>query len=63
MVGKPTEQAVLIINGIEYRDWETVMVRHAMMEQPPYRFRVTCSEGMPLPANWAVMQIKPPAAK
>jgi prophage tail gpP-like protein len=59
MVGKPTEQATLIINGTEYRDWETVLVRHALMEQPPYRFRFTCSEGMPLAKNWGVLQIKP----
>lgn len=55
----PTEQAILIVNGARYTDWESVMVRHALREQPPYRCRFTCSEGMPLAKNFAVMRIKP----
>src|SRR5215831_9350577 len=59
MVGKAEEQALLVVNGSEFRDWETVMVRHAIREQPPFRFRFTCSEGLPLANNWFAMQIKP----
>jgi len=59
MVGKATEQAMLLVNGQEFRDWETVWVRHAEREQPPYRFRFTCSEVMPIAKNWGVLQVKP----
>jgi len=53
---KPTELAVLTING---QDWETVMVRHSLRDQPAYHCRFTCSEGLPLAKNFAVLQIKP----
>jgi prophage tail gpP-like protein len=53
------EKCVLIVNGKEFRDWESIMVRHAIREVPPYRFRFTCSEGLPISKNFAVMQIKP----
>jgi len=59
MVGKATEQAVLIVNGQRFLDWESVMVRHALREVPPYRFRFTCSEAMPLASNFGKLQIKP----
>ena len=59
MVGKAEEKAVLIIKGREFRDWESVMVRHAKNEQPPYRFRFTCSEGQPIASNFATLQIMP----
>jgi prophage tail gpP-like protein len=59
MVGKQTELAVLTVKGQEFRDWETIMVRHAIREQPPYRFRFTCSEAVPISSNFATMQIKP----
>jgi prophage tail gpP-like protein len=59
MVGKVTEQAVLTVNGQDYRDWETIMVRHAIREVPPYRFRFTCSEAIPIANNFGVLQIKP----
>jgi prophage tail gpP-like protein len=59
MVGQVTEQAKLIVGSREFTDWETIMVRHAWLEQPPWRFRFTCSEAMPLAQNFAVMQIKP----
>lgn len=56
---KPTELAILTVNGANYQDWESVMVRHALREQPPYHCRFTCSEGMPLAKNFAKMRIKP----
>jgi prophage tail gpP-like protein len=59
MVGKPTEQAILIINGLNFTDWETVMVRHAMYEQPAFRFRFTCSEPTPIASNFSKLQIMP----
>lgn len=59
MVGKPTEKATLYINGQKFEDWETVMVRHAKKENPPFHCRFTCSEGVPIAKNWGVLQIKP----
>lgn len=56
---KTTELAILTVNGQNYQEWETVMVRHALREAPPYHCRFTCSEGMPLSKNFAVLQIKP----
>jgi prophage tail gpP-like protein len=49
----------LTINGQDFRDWETVMVRHAVREVPAYRFRFTCSEATPMAKNWGVLQIRP----
>ena len=56
---KLTELAVLTVNGEKYEDWESVLVKHALREQPPYHFRFTCSEGMPLAKNWAKMRVRP----
>lgn len=56
---KPTEIAVLEVNGQRYQDWETVMVRHSAKEHPFYHYRFTCSEGMPLAKNFAALRIKP----
>lgn len=58
MAAKPTELAILEINGQLYKDWETVVVVHNT-ESPTYAFRFTCSEGMPLAKNWVTLQIKP----
>ena len=59
MVGPVTEQATLVVNGQDFKDWETIMVRHAIREVPPYRFRFTCSEAVPIAKNFSTMQIKP----
>ena len=56
---KLTETAVLIVNGKRYDDWETVMVVHELNGKPPYRFKFTCSEGMPLAKDYAKLRIKP----
>jgi prophage tail gpP-like protein len=56
---KPSEIAVLSVNGQLYQDWETVMVRHAKQDVPFFYFRFTCSEGMPLSKNFAKLQIRP----
>lgn len=58
-MAKPSELAVLQVNGQLYQDWETVSVRHCLKDHPYFFFRFTCSEGMPLTKNWAAMQIKP----
>lgn len=55
----PNELAILTVNGQNYQEWETVMVRHALRDRPPYHCRFTCSEGLPISKNFAVMQIKP----
>ena len=59
MFPKPEETAILTVNGAEYRDWESVMVRHSLKEHPYYTYRFTCSEGMPLAQNWAALRIVP----
>src|SRR4051812_17488000 len=56
---KPEETAILTVNGMEFRDWETVMVKHIMREHPFVKFRFTCSEGTPIAKNFAAMQIVP----
>ena len=56
---KPEETAILTVNGFNYSDWETVMVRHALRDHPAYHCRFTCSEGIPLSKNFAAMRIKP----
>ncbi len=55
----PEEVAVLTVDGFEFRDWESVQVRHSKDQHPYFSVRFTCSEGMPLYKNFAVMQIKP----
>jgi prophage tail gpP-like protein len=55
---KPTELAILTINGEKFSDWESVQVRHSLL-QPYYTARFTCSEGMPLVANFAKLRIRP----
>jgi prophage tail gpP-like protein len=56
---KPTELAILTVNGQKYQEWESVLVRHAKYETPFYTFRFTCSEDIPLAKNFSVLQIKP----
>lgn len=51
--------AKLTVNGMDFTDWETVLVRHAFMENPLFSCRFTCSEGMPLAKNWAALRIRP----
>jgi prophage tail gpP-like protein len=55
----PSEVATLTVNGTDYRNWETVWVKHQLMETPAFSFRFSCSEGMPLARNLAALQIKP----
>lgn len=56
---KVEEIAVLTVNGRDYKEWETVSVRHAMRDSPPYVCRFTCSEGLPIAKNFGLLQIKP----
>jgi prophage tail gpP-like protein len=56
---KPNEIAILIVNGVNYTDWESVSVKHQFREQPPYTCRFTCSEGSPLSTLLAKLQIMP----
>jgi prophage tail gpP-like protein len=50
--------AEIHVKGSIFRDWESVAVRHEF-GQPMYTARFTCSEGMPLAKNHAVLRIKP----
>lgn len=56
---KASETAVLTVNGRDYKDWETVSVRHEKRASPPYLCKFTCSEGQPISSNIAKLQIKP----
>lgn len=55
----PKEVAVLTVDGAEYSDWKSVEVVHALREHPYYKVRFTCSEGLPLANNFALMRIAP----
>ncbi|MDE5440521.1 hypothetical protein GWG65_03460 [Bradyrhizobium sp. CSA207] len=59
MFPKASEQAILIVDGRRFTDWETVQVRMALKEHPYYSYRFTASEGMPLARNWAALRIIP----
>lgn len=56
---KTEETVVLTVGGRDFRDWESVSVKHAQRDNPPYLCRFTCSEGVPIAKNFGVMQIKP----
>lgn len=55
---RPEEVAVLIVNGVEFRDWETVEVQHRWTEPYPV-FQFTCSEKQPAPKVQALLAFKP----
>ena len=41
-VKKPNETAALSVNGMNYEDWESVWVKHALFVPPFFEFRFTC---------------------
>lgn len=52
-------RAVIIVNGVEYKDWESVYVRCEAAAQFDY-FRFSAAEREPLPkAGWTKWQLKP----
>lgn len=59
--GGRSDIAILTVDGTNYEDWETVVVKHQFRGQPPYHCRFTCSEGSPLPKKWGALQIMPGA--
>jgi prophage tail gpP-like protein len=58
MAFKQREVAEITVNGMNYRDWESVLVRDAEMESSDF-FEFTCSEGMPFAKDWAAVRIRP----
>jgi prophage tail gpP-like protein len=62
MAADPRYIAVLTVDGRDYTDWETVLVKHQLRTAPLYYCRFTCSEGSPLTKNWGALQIMPGAA-
>lgn len=56
---KREETVILTVNGRDYKDWESVTVKHEKKARPPFTCRFTCSEGTPIAKNFAVLQIKP----
>lgn len=59
MATKREELAVLTVNGRDYKDWESVSVKHELGAKPSFICRFTCSEGVPISNNFTKMQIKP----
>ena len=56
---KATEIAILTVAGQEYKDWESVSVKHQLREMPAYSCRFTCSEASPLSLHLSKLQIMP----
>lgn len=56
---KVTEQVVLTVNGRDFTDWKSVMVRCSVHDAPPFHCRFTCSEGVPIADNLTKLQIMP----
>lgn len=54
----PREIAQITVNGMNYRDWESVQVKLVEGESNN-SFRLTVSEGKPLSKNFAGLQIRP----
>lgn len=52
-------RAVVIINGAEYWEWESVYVRLAKYETPANTFRFTCSEQEQLGQDFTALRIIP----
>lgn len=55
----PQEVAVLTIDGVDYRNWETVQVTHTRYTSPYIWAKFTCAEDIPPPKNYAAMRIIP----
>lgn len=55
---KPEETAVLTIDGVEWREWETISV-HAELPGMPRIVKATVSEDSPLALSMAKAKIKP----
>ncbi len=56
---KPEETCILTVNGMQFRDWESVRVKHEMYVHPYIHYNFKCSEGIPLANNWAALRIVP----
>jgi prophage tail gpP-like protein len=56
---KISEQAILIVDGKRYTDWESVIVWHNLREFPFYNCKFTCSEGVPFAKDFAALRIRP----
>jgi hypothetical protein len=52
-------KAVIVINGMEYFEWESVYVRVEWYGRPPRHTRFTASEQTPWAKDWAFLRIRP----
>ena len=57
-VPNPAEVAVVIVNGMQFQDWETVFIQHRWADSCPL-FKFTCAERDPIPEVWTRLQFKP----
>src|SRR6188768_3609187 len=58
MAFNPNEVAEITVNGMRFRDWESVVVKLSEGESNPTA-KLTVSEGAPLVKNFAGLQIRP----
>jgi prophage tail gpP-like protein len=52
------ETATLLVNGLKFVDWETIMVQHRWTEAFP-TFRFTTADRVEVPLDWRLLQFKP----
>jgi prophage tail gpP-like protein len=58
MAFNPREVCEITVDGLVFRDWESVTVHLAELE--PYNwYKFQSTEGMPLAKNWATLRIRP----
>ena len=53
-----SEIAVLVVNGVEFSDWESVWVQYRWHDSFNY-FRFIAAERTPPPADWPLLQFRP----
>jgi prophage tail gpP-like protein len=52
------ETATILVGGMKFSDWETVMVQHRWAEAYP-TFRFTTADKVEVPMDWRLLQFKP----
>jgi len=52
------ETATLLVEGLKFVDWETVMIQHRWTEAYP-TFKFTTADKLEVPMDWRLLQFKP----
>jgi len=53
------ERALILVNGMEYFEWESAEVHAEIGGKPPITFRLSVSEQEPWPEDWAFLRLRP----